>query len=288
MNSGILYALLAYVSWGVIPVYWSFLHEVSAYETVCLRVILSWIFYGILLKLRPQDLRKLSNKEKLFLLLAALLLAINWWVYVYAINSNQVTESSLGYFINPLMNFALGVFFLGEQLSRPKKAAVAAAVAGVAYLTWVNQSVPWIALALAITFGVYGLLKKKISVSSLQSGYFEMLVLLPVSVISMIQFFWSHPDVFAERSWQTWALILSIGPVSGTPLLWFASAAQRMKLSTLGFFQYLAPTLQFLLAMFYFHEAFDVHKAIGYALVWLGLAIVIIETALHMGRSRKV
>lgn len=288
MNPGIGFALLAFGSWGLIPLYWSFFHEISPFETICHRIFWSWLFYSAWLLLKPENSRRLSNKERLALFAASLLLGGNWWIYIYAVNSGQVTESSLGYFINPLLNFSLGVFFLRERLSIPKKIAVFSAVVGVAYLTWLNHGVPWIAICLSLTFGTYGLIKKKISVSSLQSGQFETIALLPVALLVLAKIFVDHKTEVASRSWETWALLISTGPVTGMPLLWFASAARSMKLSTLGFFQYIAPTMQFLLAMFYFKEAFDFHKAIGYSFVWFGLLIVIIESATHGLKNRRL
>lgn len=279
MNPGYIYALLAFGVWGIIPIYWVLFNKIDPIEVLCHRVLWSFVFYTLIVSIKKLKTHTTVN-QKLFLGFAGLLIGINWGVYIWAVNNGHVAESSLGYFINPLINFILGVLLFHEHISQPKKVAIGFAMIGVFYLTWVYQGLPWIALSLAFTFGIYGAIKKRIQIPSILGMQLETLILLPFVLGYLIHIGIQNPHIYLERDFSVWLLLISCGVVTGLPLIWFSSAAKRIPISTLGFFQYLAPTLQFLCAILYFKEDFSVEKAIGFSLVWLGLGIVISEAVL--------
>lgn len=278
MNPGFLYALGAFTIWGLFPLYFRLIQQVAPFEVVLQRSLWSLVFLSLLLTAlkRWAWLRQvLAEPRKLPLFaFSALLLACNWLVYVYAIQSQQVVEASLGYFINPLVNVLLGVLVLRERLSRVKWLAVALAAAGVAWLTWHAGKLPWIALVLAGSFGVYGLVRKTSTLGALEGLALETLLLSPLVLPVLLWWTatqngaWSQGDVSASL----W-LVLS-GPLSALPLLLFAMAARRLPLATVGLVQYLSPSIQLLLGIWVFHEAFDGTRLVGFGCIWAALALV--------------
>lgn len=284
MNIGYIYALLAFGTWGIIPIYWSLFKSLDSTEVLCHRIIWSFVFYTFIVGFKKIKDRA-TAKQKLYLLIAGLLIGFNWWVYIWAINNGHVAESSLGYFINPLMNFSFGFFIFKEKLSQPKRIAILFATIGVLYLTWIFHTLPWIALSLAFTFALYGIIKKKVQLPSALSVQIETLFLLPLGLGYFLQLGLQNPQILISRDFPTWLIILSTGVITALPLIWFTSAAKRIPLSYLGFFQYLAPTLQFLCAIFYFKEDFNKEKAIGFLFVWVGILIAITEALFASRRS---
>lgn len=277
MNSGLLYAVLAFGLWGVFPLYFREVASVSPMEVVLHRSVWSLVFMTLLLTVMRRwawlpPLLKQPRVLKVFALSAALV-AGNWFVYVYAVQVGAVVEASLGYFINPLLNVLLGVFVLHERLRRVQWAAVALAALGVLWLTWWAGRPPWIALVLAGSFGLYGLIRKTAPLGALEGLMLETLVMAPVVVPWLVGWsVWGGSALSkGDLAINTW-LVLA-GPLTALPLLAFAAAARRLKLATLGLVQYLGPTLQLLLGVWVFHEAFDLQRLVGFVLIWSALAL---------------
>lgn len=281
LRIGAIYALLAYLAWGFFPIYWKFLKHVSPVEILCHRVLWAFVFYSCLLVLQkkksflfwPQSVRLRRN-----LLLAAVLLMANWFVYIYAVNSNQIVESSLGYFINPLVNIAIGVGFLKEKLNLPQKIATALAFMGVLIISIDQGRLPWIAFFLAISFSLYGLIKKTNPVPALESNQFESFVMVPVAILFLFcQWKWGNhvPFPFQNGDIKTGVLLVGAGAITGLPLIFFAEAAQRMPFYLLGFFQFLAPSLQFMTGVYLYSEPLSSVKIFGFVFIWMaGLLII--------------
>jgi len=270
------FGLGAYGLWGVAPLFWRELGHVPAAEVLGHRIVWAFVFFalyaaatgtlgGVLAALRDARLRRRLGA-------AALCVGFNWFVFVYAVMTEQVLEVSLGYFINPLLSIALGRFVLGERLRPLQMGAIAFATVGVVIATAAAQSIPWIALAVATSFGLYGLLRKTTTVTPLVGSTFETLVL---SIPALGGLLWLHSRgeghmLVGEAS--TDMLLVAAGPVTAVPLLLFVHAARRLPLTTVGFLQYLAPSLQFVVAVVVFGEALDATTLLAFGFVWFGLA----------------
>jgi chloramphenicol-sensitive protein RarD len=291
MKQGILAGIGAYLFWGLFPIYWKLLSDVPALEILAHRMVWSLVVM-LLLLLIGQDrgwLKQALRSRRIMITytLAAALLAVNWGTYIWAINANFVIESSLGYFINPLVSMLFGVVFLNERLRRGQLVAVSLAAAGVLYLTISLGALPWIALVLSITFGLYGLIKKTAPLNSVQSFTIETLALfLPAFGFLVLQEA-RGVGAFGHQGALTSTLLAFAGPVTSIPLLLFGAAARRIPLSMVGFLQYIAPTGQFLLGVLVYHEPFPAARLIGFAIIWAALAIYSIE-GLISNRRRAV
>ena len=229
----------------------------------------------------------LHNRHTLLVYtLAAILLSINWFTYIWAVNAGFVVEASLGYFINPLVNFLLGVIFFGEKLRRGQVAAVLLAVLGVVYLTVSYGSLPWISLVLAFTFGMYGLIKKTASLESMHGFSLETAVLFLPALGFLLYRDATGVGAFMHQEVSTTLLLVLAGPVTSIPLLLFGFAARRIPLSMLGFIQYIAPTLQFMLGVFVYHEPFPLSRLVGFSMIWLALLIYSVE-GVRFNRRQK-
>ncbi|MEI8266654.1 MAG: EamA family transporter RarD [Betaproteobacteria bacterium] len=276
MNSGALYALLAFGIWGLYPLYLRELATVSSLEIVLHRSVWSlvlllgvlawlgrWSWLTVLLK---------SPRQMLMPLASGLLLALNWLLYVYAVQSAQVVEASLGYFINPLLSVCLGVVVLRERLKPVQWVAVAFAAAGVLWLTWHSGRLPWLGLALAATFAVYGLLRKTSVLGPLEGLTLETLLIAPLVLPWLGMITWSGQGALATGSPTLVFWLMMAGPLTAVPLMLFAAAARRLKLATVGLFQYLSPSLQLAIGVMIFGEPFDGQRLAGFVLIWTGLA----------------
>jgi chloramphenicol-sensitive protein RarD len=289
MNAGIAYATIAFVMWGLFPLYFRVIASVPPLEVVIHRSVWSLLFVlGLLAALRRFGrLREVARQPQRIALfaLSALLLSCNWLVYVYAVQGGHVVEASLGYFINPIVNVMLGVLVLHERLRRVQWLAVALAAAGVLWLTLLAGRPPWIALALAISFGLYGLIRKTASLGTLEGLALETLLLAPV-VVPLLA--WStlqghNAMLRGDLALDAW-LLLS-GPLTAMPLLLFAAGARRLPLATVGLLQYVSPTIQLLLGVLVFHERFDPLRLVGFVLIWSALALYSVEGWRRAGRS---
>ncbi|MEK3780467.1 EamA family transporter RarD [Paenibacillus sp. FSL R5-0810] len=277
MNNGLVNAIIAYIMWGILPLYWKLFDDVPAGEILSHRVVWSFVFMGILVALQRRwgELRKIAASRSLLLSLSAsgLLIAANWLIFIWAVNNGHVVETSLGYYLNPLLNVLLAVVFLREKPSRGQWLAIAIAGAAVLLIAIDYGRFPWVAISLAVTFGLYGLAKKKIGQDASVGLLSETAVVLPVALGYWIYLAavgkttaWTlPPSMFIE-------LLLS-GVVTALPLLFFARAAARMTLSTLGFVQYIGPTIMLLLSVFVFKESVSPILLVGFGLIWTALVV---------------
>ncbi|RZU02905.1 EamA family transporter RarD [Rivibacter subsaxonicus] len=288
MQTGILQAALAYVCWGLFPLYFKALQQVPPLEMLAHRVAWSLLFVMAILGWQrrfgwlPAALR--DRRTVATFAASSAVIALNWFVYIWAVTNGRVVEGSLGYFINPLVNVLVGALFLHERLRRAQWAAVALAALGVLWLTWQAGHPPWIALVLACSFASYGLLRKTAPLGALEGLAMETLLLGPLAIAAL--WWWSAAGtaVFVQSDIGTQALIAAAGPITAIPLLLFAAGARRIPFSLLGLLQYIGPTLQLLLGVLLFGEAFGPDRAIGFALIWAALALYSFES---WWRSRR-
>jgi len=273
MNVGVMYALLAYIAWGLLPLYWNAFHGVPAETVLGHRIVWSFaLVLGLLLwQKRGRDWRLLFRTKGTFWSAAAAsaLISVNWLLYIVAVHSGKVVEASLGYYINPLVNVVLGVLLLKERPSPMQWTAIVLAGAGVLLLTSSYGKPPWIALALALSFGLYGLCKKKTSVDPLLGLFGETAIALPLAGLYLA--FQGGASAPFESPSALW--LLASGLATTLPLLWFAQAAKRLPLSTVGLFQYIAPTISLAIGVLLFREPFTETHAWSFALIWFALAL---------------
>jgi chloramphenicol-sensitive protein RarD len=277
MNIGIILAIGAYSIWGFLPIYLKIIQDVPALQILIHRSIWSFIFLIFLISIRKDWSNFLSairdRKTILFGTIAGILLATNWLIFIWAVNAGYIVESSLGYFINPLVSVLLGVIFLRERLRSVQWLAVGIAALGVLYLTISYGNLPWIALALASSFGLYGLSKKTSSLDSIKGLTLETGVLFIPALFYLFILDFQGVSVFGHSSILVNILFITLGLVTALPLLLFGAAAQRINLSTLGLTQYIAPTCQFLIGVLIYHEPFSQDRLIGFAMIWLALIV---------------
>ena len=290
-TQGIIYAILAYLSWGLLPLYWKHLDMVSAVEILAHRVLWSSIItLALCLLMKKADFLRnyFSHPKSLVkLLITGLIVSINWGIYIYAINSGQILEASLGYFINPLVSIVLGMIFLGEKLNKMQIIAFVLAIAGVAYLTVNYGHFPWIAIGLAVSFGVYGLLKKKMNYDSMSALAVETTLVAPLAIGYLLFGVSGGGVMFTSPSFSVVFLLVFAGIVTALPLYWFGMAAVRINLYSIGFFQYIAPTLKLFIGIYIFHEIFSTTHAVSFSLIWIGLALYIGDMIVRLRRHKK-
>jgi chloramphenicol-sensitive protein RarD len=280
MNPGILMAAGAYVSWGLLPVYWKLLGHVPTAQLLSHRIVWSFVTLAVFLALRGRLgplLGRISPAARRSYMLASLLIGVNWFIYVWSVNAGYIVEASLGYFITPLLSVLLGVFFLRERLRRLQWAPLALAAAGVVYLAFDYGRLPWIALALASTFSLYGLVKKKAPLGAVEGLPLETAMLLPPALAWLVWSQWRGEGVFLHAGTLSDLLLVGAGTVTTAPLAMFAAAAQRIPLSMIGILQYIAPTIQFLLGVFMYHEPFTRAQFAGFSMVWIALLLFLLE-----------
>lgn len=290
MNIGMLYAAAAYAAWGLFPVYFKALQSIAPTEILMHRMLWSLLFLAVVVAWRRQWawLGQVLRRPKVLAGFAAsaILLSTNWFIYIWAVNNGRVVDASLGYFINPLFNVLLGFLILRERLRPVQWTAVALAAAGVAWLTWQGGQLPWVALTLAITFGLYGLLRKTASLGALEGLTLETLLLFPLALGYLIVLTMQGHNGFADAPLPLQLLLAAAGPITAIPLLLFAAGARRIPLSLLGLLQYIGPTLQLLLGVWLYHEPFGGSRMFGFALIWGALAVYSLEGAWRAWVSR--
>ena len=288
-------AFMAFFLWGIFPVYWKQLQAVPALEILCHRII--WAFLLLMVMLALTGRFKVFSRALLqpqfltSLFIGTLMIGSNWFLYIWAVNSNQILETSMGYFMNPLFYVLLGMIFFRERLRLFQWVAVSLALIAVIYLTLNYGRFPWVAIFLASTFGFYGLIRKRSPIDSMVRLWLETMVLLPIA-----GFYWVHLARAGRSSFggidiKIDVLLLGGGLVTALPLLFFGPAAKRLPLTVIGFFQYIAPTCQFLLAVFYYGEPFTRTHLITFTLIWVSLVIFSFESvwvALLMKKNRPV
>ncbi len=272
---GIIYAIAAYGSWGLIPLYFKAVASVAPAEVLAHRALWSFAVLAVLVAFlgRWTELGRELRSGKLLVMLglSTLFIAANWLVFIYAVVSGQVLQASLGYFINPLVNVLLGVVFLRERLRPYQTLSILLALAGVLVLAGFVGEVPWIALTLALTFGLYGLMRKIMPVDGLVSLTVETLAMTPVALAYLVYLAAARQGV--GNSFGTLGLLALSGPVTTIPLLFFGAAARQLRLSTMGILQYLSPTLQFLLAVVAFQEPFSTAQIVSSGCIWTAIGI---------------
>ncbi|NOH69551.1 EamA family transporter RarD [Vibrio rotiferianus] len=290
-RQGVLLAVGAYTMWGIAPIYFKSIAEVSPLEILSHRVFWSFFLLAALLHFGRQwrSVRDIiKNKTKMmYLISTAILVGANWLIFIWAVTSNHMLDASLGYYINPLINVLLGMVFLGERLRKLQWFAVVLAACGVLVQLIVFGSVPVVAIALAMSFGFYGLLRKKVSVEAQTGLFIETLVMLPAASIFLFFIASTPTSNMFENTWQLNTLLIAAGVITTLPLLCFTGAATRLKLSTLGFFQYIGPSLMFLLAVLIYGEPFTSDKAITFAFIWGALVVFSFDGLRNNRKSRK-
>jgi chloramphenicol-sensitive protein RarD len=285
-------ALAAFVTWGLAPLYFRALDGVPPFEIVAHRILWSAVLLTLMLAFLPftggfARVRGVLRQPRLLALLAltSLLTGSNWLVFIWAIDAGRLLEASLGYFINPLVSVALGALFLGERLRPLQAVAVAIACAGVGWRIWQLGSLPWIPLFLAGTFGLYGLLRKRAPVDAVGGLFIETLVIAPLALAWLLWLQGTGGLAFGAGTTADWLLPLT-SVITAVPLMLFAVGARRLPLATVGFLQYIAPSLNFLVAVLLFREPFDTTQLVGFALIWLALALYSADL-LRASRARR-
>ena len=280
-RGGIIAALCAFGFWGLVPIYYKALQHVGAWEVLAHRVIWSVPLLAVFLVIRDrgQFWKKLRRPltSITWLVFSGLTISINWVVFVWAVANDHILDTSLGYFGTPLVSVLLGYVFLKERLSLLQLVAVIVAATGTLYLAWFLGRPPWIAITLALSFGLYGLLRKRLKVGPMLGLLWETALMFPVALVYLLWLFSNSGLQFIHVSAGTDLLLIGSAFVTVLPLIWFNMAAQKLPLSILGFFQYLAPSMSFLIAVFMYGEAFTTGHAVAFACIWLALALVSIE-----------
>ncbi len=278
---GVLAGIGAFLIWGVMPIFWKALEHVPALEVLCVRIVCSFLVIFLLLlftgRLGPALLLLKRPRSVAILFVCSTLLGGNWLLYIWAIQKGYVLETSLGYYINPLLNVFLGFLLLSERPSRLAWVAIAFATAGVMYQVIGLGQVPFIALGLSISFGIYGYLRKVLVVESLPALLIETMLHTPSAIICLLWMEMHGGLQFYEGDVWHWVTLLSTGPVTTLPLLWFAYAAHRMQLTTLGLLQYLSPSLVFIQGVLIFHEPLTVERIITFGCIWVALALYSVD-----------
>ncbi|BBU94231.1 MULTISPECIES: EamA family transporter RarD [Providencia] len=290
-TKGVLCALGAYFIWGVAPIYFKSIQEVPAEEILTHRIIWSFFFMILLLTVSRHwsYVRQVLKQPKKILVLGvtATTIACNWLIYIWAVNNGYMLQASLGYFINPLVNVLFGMLFLQERFRRMQWIAVGLALTGVLIQLWQFGSVPVIGLSLAVTFATYGLLRKKLGVDAQTGMTFETLWLLPVGIIFLLFFADSPTSDMAMNDWHLNALLIAAGVITTVPLLLFTEAANHLRLSTLGFFQYMGPSIMFLLAVFVYGEVMTPELLVTFGFIWVALILFTLDALYTQQKLRK-
>jgi chloramphenicol-sensitive protein RarD len=292
MQLGIFYAATAYILWGIFPIYFKALQNVSPLEILWHRIVWAFAFLLIVLTARRQWswMGKVARQPKVLAGFAAsaVLLSVNWYLYIWSVNSGHVVDASLGYFMNPLVTVFLGFLLLHEHLRPMQWAAIALAASGVGWLTWQAGHPPWIGLGLAFSFGIYGLLRKTAALGALEGLSLETVLLFPIAFGYLAWLAFHDKNAFLHASVGTKGLLMAAGPITAVPLLLFAAGARRIPMSMLGVLQYLAPSLQLLIGVCIYHEPFTGQRALGYVVIWSALLIYTLEGSWQAYRGRLV
>ena len=279
----------AYLVWGIFPLYWPLLKPASAIEILAHRIVWSLLFVGVLIGLlhrMPQLRAVLGDRRRLrFISVGAVFIAVNWGCYIWGVNNDHVVETALGYFINPLVLVFMGVLLLGERLRPLQWVAIGLASIAVVELTFDYGRPPWIALALAFSFGPYGLMKKKADVGTTEGLAIETAMLTPVALTYLLVLQGTGDAAFGDGGWAHSMLLLGTGAITAIPLLLFGAAATRVPMTMLGLLQYIAPIMQFALGLVVFQEAMTTARWVGFGLVWLALLILTVESLLRRRRA---
>ncbi|CQD29434.1 EamA family transporter RarD [Staphylococcus capitis] len=291
-KKGIFFALGAYVLWGILPIYWELIDHIGAFEILAFRIIFSMIFMILLLVVgRKQREAFLRDVNQLFthpvqlvaIIVAGYVITINWGTFIWAVTNGHVLQSSLGYYINPLVSIVLALIFLKERFNKFEWLAIIFALIGVLYMTIKIGEFPFVSIMLALSFGVYGLLKKIVHIDAISSIAIECIVTAPAGIIYVIYLWQQHHMTFGFNMSSFW-LVFS-GAVTAIPLILFSAGAKRIPLSLTGFIQYVGPTIMFILGIFVFKEKFDVHQLITFIFIWIGIILYSISQYMNIKRN---
>jgi chloramphenicol-sensitive protein RarD len=293
--TGIIYTAGAYILWGILPIYWKFINEVPALEILAHRVIWSFIFVVLIVVILKRKLLKnffqvqMSQKKTwLGLFLASLFISINWFTYIYAVNTNHIVEASLGYYVNPLIAVLLGIFVLREKVNVLQAVSFVIAGIGVIYMTLSVGKLPWISLILALSFGFYGLSKKLIKVDSILGLLLETLFVLPFAILFLAYLGVNDQHSFSTGSIKNDLFLLGSGIATALPLLWFGIGAQKIPLYMVGFLQYIAPTISLILGVLMYGETFTKDHVVTFTCIWIAIAIFTISNIRQAINKRTV
>jgi chloramphenicol-sensitive protein RarD len=291
LSAGILYTVGAFFIWGLVPPYWKLIDHVPAMQIPAHRILWTCLLLAALITLRRgwgAVREALANrKTALILALTAVLVSVNWTVFIWAVLTGRLVESSMGYFLNPLISVALGVLLLRERLTVWQGVSVAFALGGVAFLGAQLRTLPWVSLTLAFSFGFYGLFRKTVEVDSMTGTFIETLYLLPLTLLFLGREAFLGRGAFGRADVLTNVLLVLAGPVTAVPLVWFSNGARRIPLSMVGFLQYLTPTMHLGLAVLLYREPFTRTHLVSFSLIWAGILIYSISTAVQLLRSRR-
>lgn len=288
---GLFYGAIAFIAWGFLPMYWKLLKEIPADEILAHRIFWSFLFIGgIVLYKRGIGVLKETIKDRrnvMYVLLCAFFITVNWGLYIWAVNSGNILQSSMGYYINPLMVVLLGMTVLKEKLNTLQYVSIGFAAVGVAIMTIQFGRIPWLALLLAITFALYGLFKKIVKAESLVSLALETTVLMPLAMGYILFKLFSGQSALYSVSLSTLFILLFSGVATATPLLWYGMGANRVKLSTMGFLQYISPTISLIIGIFLYGEKFTSTHFLSFGFIWVGLIIYSFSNIEASGRFKS-
>jgi len=290
MTKNLITGMLAFILWGLFPIYWRALQQVPAPEILAYRIVGSLFFVAFLLIIMNKWswLKELTFKRFSYYGLTSVFISVNWLVYIWAVNNDQVVEASLGYYINPLMNVLLGTIFLKEGLRKMQKVAIFIALLGVAFLTYKYGKLPWVSLVLATSFSIYGLLKKKSDLGGIESFSLETFILSFPAFGFILLLMQRGQSSWGEFGLVSDLLLLGAGVATGLPLVLYNLAAKKLTLTTLGMLQYISPTFQLVIGILVFKEAFPMDKLLGFIIIWAALIIYTAELVHFNNRKRKV
>ena len=287
---GLVAGIACFTTWGLIPVYWKLIASVPATEILAHRFVWTSIFLSVLLSWQTRwnevSATVRSRRALIYCLTGGIAIASNWFLFIWAVNIGRVIETSLGYFMTPLMNVLFGALFLRERLTRLQLVSVLLALLGVLNLTFGYGRFPWIAVLLCVSFGLYGLLRKKSGTAAIPGLFVETILLLPLAIIFLIYLKQSHALVFGRAGWWLSILLVSTGVVTAIPLFWFGYATRHLRLITIGFLQYLSPIGSFFLGVFLYHEPFTRGHLVTFVLIWIALVVFSAEAVMRWRSTR--
>jgi chloramphenicol-sensitive protein RarD len=291
-TSAFIAAVASFATWGLVPIYWKFLSRVPALEILAHRFVWTIVFLGLLLSWQERWREVISNlrrrRNALFCLGSGIMVGLNWLLFIWAVNIGHVLETSLGYFMTPIVNVLLGAFILRERLSAWQTASILIALVAVSILAFGYGHFPWIALGLCTSFGLYGLLRKQSGTAAIPGLFLETLFLLPLALVYLVLLANRGALTFGPSHISLSVILTTSGLVTAVPLIWFGYAARHLRLVTIGFLQYLSPSISFILGLFVYHETFTRQHFITFLLIWFALVLVSAEAVLRWRTSKRV
>ena len=290
-RSGLIAGIAAFATWGLIPVYWKLLSNIPASEILAHRFVWTTLFLIVLLSWQHRwpevGEATRSRRALLYCFASGVAISVNWLFFIWAVNVGRVIETSLGYFMTPLVNVLFGAIFLRERLTRWQFISVMLALVGVLNLTFGYGRLPWLAITLCVSFGLYGLLRKKSGVRPIPGLFLETTLLTPIAAGYLLYLQRAGSSTFGSAPWSLVLLLISTGVVTGLPLVWFGHAARHLRMTTVGFLQYLAPSLSFFLGVYLYHEPFTRAHLITFTFIWVALVIFTVEAIWRWRSTRE-